>query len=195
MEEENFLFGPDKIGKLKLSRSRGGKNFKHISRQLVAKKSLPRRWWRNENKGPNSKRRFYAGQINSQTSDIQNISLAINLAKKSASKHTHTPNNITHTQRCTGASSAGNEWGIPSPPFYPSPVAKDCLSVCLTVAAFWQNTETKSTSLQVVEQKIEKYFQAFVAIVGCQTRYPQQCRLLYPKNEAFCLELWEFPAV
>lgn len=184
MEEENFLFGPDKIGKLKLSRSRGGKNFKHISRQLVAKKSLPRRWWRNENKGPNSKRRFYAGQINSQTSDIQNISLAINLAKKSAPKHTHTHPIISLIRSVALAQAQPETNGGFPPPILPIARGKR-LSVCLTVAAFWQNTETKSTSLQVVEQKIEKYFQAFVAIVGCQTRYPQQCRLLYPKTKHF----------
>lgn len=184
MEEENFLFGPDKIGKLKLSRSRGGKNFKHISRQLVAKKSLPRRWWRNENKGPNSKRRFYAGQINSQTSDIQNISLAINLAKKSASKHTHTPNNITHTQRCTGASSAGNEWGIPSHRFYPSPVAKDCLSVW-QLLPFGKTLRPSQRRCKLLSRKLKSISRHLLPLLAVKLDTPSSADCSIQKTKHF----------
>jgi len=178
--EKNFFFGPrqDRRGKF-LGQVQAEKTLSIFLANLLPKRVWPRRWQRNENKGPNSKRRFYAGQINSETSRHTKYFAGNKFAKAKRSAHTQKISLIR------SVALAQADWetnrGFPSTEFSHSPPWRR-LSVCQTVAAFWQNTETKSTSLQVVEQKIEKYFQAFVAIVGCQTRYPQQCRLLYPKK-------------
>lgn len=89
---------------------------------------------------PKLKRHFYAGQINSQTSAIQNISLAINLQElQEPEEKIHIYISLIRSVALAGTTVGFHSLGLSAGKYISlfSPRGEDCLSEGLTVTAFW----------------------------------------------------------